>query len=97
MRLPLPATAAAAAVLLAAGPASAATWTAPATIATPHTFVSGLEAGSSANGTVVADWGFQDGIGTSRTNGVRGASLAPGAGAFGRERTLPGGPPRVVP
>jgi hypothetical protein len=97
MRLPLLATAASAAVLLAAGPASAATWTAPATISTPHTFISGLEAGSSGNGTVVADWGFQDGVGTGRTNGVRGASLAPGAGAFGGERTLPSDTLRVIP
>src|SRR3954447_5888602 len=92
----LPAVAAAAA-LVAVPPAAAATWTAPATISTPHTFVFGLEAGSSGNGSVVADWGFQDGVGTGRTNGVRGASLAPGAGAFGGERTLPNDTLRVIP
>jgi hypothetical protein len=97
MRLHLLAAATAAAALLAAAPAGAATWTPPATISTPHTFVSGLEAESSAGGTVVADWGFQDGIGTSRTNGVRGATLAPGAGAFGAERTLPTDTLRVIP
>jgi len=97
MRLRLLVPAAAAAALVAAAPAAAATWTPPATVSTPHTFVSGLEAGSSGNGTVVADWGFQDGVGTDRTNGVRGASLAPGAGAFGGERTLPGDTLRVLP
>jgi hypothetical protein len=97
MRLSLLAPAAAAAALIAAAPAAAATWTPPATISTPHTFVSGLEAGSSGNGAVVADWGFQDGVGTGRSNGVRGASLAPGATAFGGERPLPGDTLRVIP
>jgi hypothetical protein len=93
----LAAVVAAGATLVAAGPAAAATWTAPATASTPHTFISGLEAGSSGDGTVVSDWGFQDGTGTGSTPGVRGASLAPGAAAFGGERTLPGDTLRVIP
>jgi hypothetical protein len=93
---PAVAAAAAAASLLAAAPAGAATWSAPETISTPHTFVSDLETGSSANSSVVADWGFQDGVGTGATAGVRGASLAPGAAAFGGERSLPRDTLRVI-
>src|SRR4051794_19595687 len=96
---PFPALAAvaAAASLVAAAPAAAATWSAPATISTPHTFISGLEVGSTSAGAAVADWGFQDGVGTGATAGVRGASLAPGAAAFDRERTLPRDTLRVLP
>jgi hypothetical protein len=86
-----------AAVLTVAAPAAAATWSAPATVSSPHTFIDGLEAGASGDGSVVADWGFQDGVGTDRTNGARGASLAPGAAAFGPERTLPRDTLQVVP
>jgi hypothetical protein len=89
--------AAAAATLIAAGPARAATWTAPTTISAPHTFISPLQAGATGDGSVVLDWGFQDGIGNTATNGVRGASLAPGAAAFGPERTLPAATSEVVP
>ena len=96
---PFPALAAAvataAASLAAAVPAPAATWTAPATVSAPHTFICGLEAASSGNGPVVADWRFQDGIGNGGDGGARGASLAPGAAAFGGERTLPGDTLRV--
>jgi len=88
---------AAAATLAAAVPATAATWTAPATVSAPHTFISGLEAASSGNGTLVADWRFQDGVGTAAATGARGAALAPGAAAFGGERTLPGATTQVVP
>jgi hypothetical protein len=96
---PLSAIAAVAAVasLAAAGPAAAATWTAPATVSAPHTFINGLEAASSGNGTLVADWGFQDGVGNGATTGARGAALAPGAAAFGPERALPATTSEVVP
>ena len=87
----------AAASLLAAAPAGAATWSPPATVSAPHTFVSPLEAASSGNGTVVLHWGFQDGIGAGASTGVRGASLLPGAAAFGPERTLPGDTLKVAP
>ena len=93
----LAAVAGAAATLVAAAPASAATWTAPTTISAPHTFISPLEAGATGNGSVVLDWGFQDGVGNTATRGVRGASLAPGAPAFGAERTLPRDTVQVVP
>jgi hypothetical protein len=94
---PLSALAAAVATLIAAAPASAATWTAPTTISAPHTFVSPLSAAATGNGSVVLDWAFQDGVGNTATNGVRGASLAPGATAFGPERTLPRDTSQVVP
>jgi len=87
----------AAATLAAAVPATAATWTAPATVSAPHTFISGLEAASSGNGTLVADWRFQDGVGNGAATGARGAALAPGAAAFGGERTLPGATTQIVP
>ena len=93
----LAALAAAAATVIAAAPASAATWTAPTTISAPHTFISPLQASSTGNGSVVLDWAFQDGVGNTATNGVRGASLAPGATAFGPERTLPSATSQVVP
>jgi hypothetical protein len=95
--LSLAAIVAAAATLAVAGPATAATWTAPTSISTPHTFVLGLEAASTGDGSIVADWGFQDGTGTASTRGARGASLAPGAAAFGAERTLPRDTERVLP
>jgi hypothetical protein len=95
--LPVLAAAAAVTTLVAAGPAAAATWTAPATVSSPHTFIQGLEAGSTGDGSVVADWGFQDGVGNGATSGVRGAGLAPGAAAFGPERTLPSATQQVVP
>jgi hypothetical protein len=91
------AAAAAAVSLVAAAPAGAATWSAPETISTPHTFVFGLGAASSADGTVVADWGFQDGTGTGAATGVRGASLPPGGAAFGPERPLPWDTAQVIP
>ena len=94
---PALATVAAAASLLAVAPAGAATWSPPETISTPHTFVFGLEAASSNDGSVVADWGFGDGTGADATSGVRGASLPPGAGAFGAERALPPATARVIP
>jgi hypothetical protein len=96
---PIAAAASAAALTAAvlAAPAGAATWTAPATVSSPHTFVAGLEAASSGNGTIVADWGIQDGIGASATGGARGASLAPGAALFGPEHVLPADILRVVP
>jgi hypothetical protein len=96
---PFPALAAvaAAASLVAAAPAGAATWSAPETISTPHTFLFGLEAASSSDGSVVADWGIRDGTGTGATSGVRGASLPPGAAAFGGERRLPRDTARVIP
>ena len=89
--------AAAAAVLLAAAPAGAATWTPPTTVSAPHTFVSPLRAAASGNGSVVLDWGFQDGVGTGATGGARGASLLPGQSAFGPERTLPGATTQLAP
>ena len=51
----LAAVAGAAATLIAAGPASAATWTAPVSISAPRTFISPLEAGATGNGSVVLD------------------------------------------
>src|SRR3954463_16390762 len=81
----------------AAAPVAAATWSAPATVSTPHTFVFGLEAASSGDGAVVADWGFQDGVGHGAATRVRGASLALGAAAFGPERTLPRDTAQIVP
>jgi hypothetical protein len=93
----LAAVASAVGALTAAAPASAAIWSAPTTISAPHTFIDGLEAAASGDGSVVADWGFQDGVGTGATTGARGAALAPGATVFGPERTLPRDTLEVVP
>src|SRR4051812_13401609 len=86
----------AAASLLAAAPAGAATWTPPATVSAPHTFIAPLASAASANGTSILSWRFQDGVGAGATEGARGASLPPGATAFGAERTLPSGTTQVV-
>jgi hypothetical protein len=91
------ATLTATATLTAAAPASAATWTAPTSVAAPHTFVSPLRSAASGNGTALLDWRFQDGIGSGATAGARGATMLPGASAFGPERTLPGATSQVVP
>jgi hypothetical protein len=72
-------------------------WTAPVTISAPHTFVLDLEAATAGDGTVVGDWGFQDGAGNGAARGARAASLAPGAAAFGPERRLPRDVGQVVP
>src|SRR4051794_28754766 len=87
----------AAAALTAAAPAGAATWSAPATISSAHTFVLGLEAGATADGTVAADWAFQDGAGDGAATGARGASLGPGKTAFGPQRALPRDLAQLVP
>jgi hypothetical protein len=93
---PALAAAAAAASLLVAAPAGAATWTAPATVSAPHTFVSPLDQTAAGNGSAVLSWRFQDGIGTSASAGARAASLAPGATVFGPERVLPAGTTQVI-
>jgi hypothetical protein len=97
MRLRLIAPAAAAAAVLAAAPAGAATWTAPTTVSAPHTFVSPLTAATGGNGTAMLAWRFQDGIGAGATAGARGATMLPGTTAFGPERTLPGATTQLVP
>jgi hypothetical protein len=97
MRLPLLASAAAAAALLAAAPAGAATWSAPATVSAPHTFISPLRAAAGGDGTALLAWRFQDGVGAGATGGARAATMLPGASAFGPERTLPGATTQVAP
>jgi hypothetical protein len=95
----LPALAAAVAALAttAAAPAAAQTWTPPATIAAPHTFVLSLDAAASGDGTAVARWSFQDGIGNTAAPGAAGASRAPAAAAFGPQQQLPRGTTQLVP
>jgi hypothetical protein len=95
---PFPALAAVAATasLVAAAPAAAATWTPPATVSAPHTFVAPLASFSTGNGTAVLQWRFQDGVGSGAATGARGASLQPGAPAFGPERTLPSATAQMV-
>ena len=78
-------------------PAAAATWTAPATVSAPHTFVAPLEAASSGNGTARRGLALPGRRRQRRATGARGAALLPGAAAFGRERTLPGATTQVVP
>src|SRR5919199_1733602 len=94
---PPPPPAAAAAALVAAAPAGAATWSAPTTVSAPHTFVSPLRASASGNGTALLTWRFQDGVRAGATTGARGATLLPGATAFGPERTLPSATTQAVP
>jgi hypothetical protein len=88
-RLPALVAAVSAATALVPAASAAAAWTAPATMSTPHTFVTGLTAATTGTGAVVAGWGYQDGVRARATTGARGATLQPGAAAFGPERALP--------
>jgi hypothetical protein len=77
--------------LLAAGPSTAAaSWSPPATVSAPHTFVDrlALAAGPAAE---LAAWSWEDGIGRAQTAGASLAVAAPPGQPFRPQRPLPGG------
>jgi hypothetical protein len=64
-------------------------WSATQNLSSPHLFVDPVDVTSSANGTALAWWSWQDGIGATARTGWSLASHAPGATAFGAERAAP--------
>src|SRR3954447_13531833 len=77
------------ALLALAAPAQAATWTSPETVSdTPHTFAGPLSAATTGNGSIVAAWPWQQGVGETSQGGAGAAGRPPGQ-AFGPEHTAP--------
>jgi hypothetical protein len=79
-------TAAAAALALSGGAAQAATWSAPLTLSTPHTFAGPLGVATRGDGGVVTAWPWQDNVGGDAIGGWATVTRAPGSAAFGAER-----------
>jgi hypothetical protein len=77
--------AALAALAVAAAPAAGATWTAPQTVSTPHTFAGPLVTATTGRGALVAAWPWQDNVGNDARGGEAIAIRPPGAAAFGPE------------
>lgn len=89
MRPPVP-VAVAAVLVVGALPAaaSAATWSPPQDLSSPHAFVEQAALTVSGNGTALATWRWSDSTGSEGRVGVDGAARAPGAAAFGAERRI---------
>jgi hypothetical protein len=66
-------------------------WSGAQNLSSPHLFVDPVGVTASADGTALAWWSWQDGVGTSAHAGWSLASRAPGATAFGSERPAPSG------
>jgi hypothetical protein len=64
-------------------------WSATQNLSSPHLFVDPVAVTASADGTALAWWMRQDGIGTSARTGWNLASRAPGASTFGAQRAAP--------
>jgi hypothetical protein len=76
-------------LVLPTGAAADPPWSATQNLSSPHLFVDPVEVTASGDGTALAWWMRQDGIGTSARLGWNLASRAPGATAFGPERAAP--------
>ncbi len=79
---------------LAALPVSAAAappWSVPQNVSTAHVFISEPALAITGDGSALAAWRQQDGDREQTRSGERGAARAPGAAAFGAERSLPSG------
>jgi hypothetical protein len=74
------------AALALAPAAHAATWSAPQTLSSPHTFAGPLSAATRGDGAVVTAWPWQDNIGNDAIGGWATATRAPAATGFGAER-----------
>jgi hypothetical protein len=68
--------------------ASAATWSPPQDLSSPHAFVNQPGLTISGDGTALASWGWSDATGSEGRVGVDGAVRSPAAAAFGPERRL---------
>lgn len=71
-----------------ASPSHAATWSAPATLSSPATFVDNPFIGFGTSGEGLASWTYAIGIGPGASGGLRAAPRAAN-GQFGGERELP--------
>jgi hypothetical protein len=72
-------------------------WSPAQNVSAAHLFVDAPALGFAADGTGLATWLAGDRSGTTTTGEVDGAALAPGATAFGTQRTISRGPqPSVV-
>jgi hypothetical protein len=71
-----------------ASPSHAATWSAPATLSSPATFVDSPFIGFGTSGEGLASWSYTIGIGPGSSFGLRAAPRA-ATGQFGAERELP--------
>ena len=75
-----------------AGPAQAATWSAPATLSqTPHTFVGPPAVDAGATGAALVAWPWQDGTRGGATVGASFAGRGPRGAPFGAQRAAPAG------
>jgi hypothetical protein len=79
------------ALALPAGAGAQAPWSPPQNVSSPHLFVDPVAVTSSGDGTALAWWSWQDGVGASARTGSSLASRPPGAAAFGPERAAPSG------
>lgn len=79
----------AALVLLAAAPATAATWTEPQTVSSPHTLVGPVEITRAPSGSLEAWWGFSDHRGNAFVHGHAHAYHFLGETSFRTERRAP--------
>jgi hypothetical protein len=66
-------------------------WSAAQNVSAPHLFVNPVAVTASADGTALEWWSWQDGTGSAARTGSSLASRAPGAAAFGTQRTAPSG------
>jgi hypothetical protein len=64
-------------------------WSATQSLSSPHLFVDPVDVTASGDGTALAWWMWQDGIGASARTGWNLASRAPRAATFGPERAAP--------
>ncbi|HEY7622156.1 MAG TPA: hypothetical protein VH834_20465 [Solirubrobacteraceae bacterium] len=79
------------ALVLPAAAAADPPWSATQNLSSPHLFVDPVDVTSSGDGTALAWWAWQDGIGTSARSGWSLASRGPGAATFGAQRAAPSG------
>lgn len=73
---------------LLAATAAASLWSPPANVSSPHTFLDAPRLAFSGDGTALASWSWQDGLGRSMRHGTAAAGRPPG-GNFGTERRVP--------
>lgn len=63
-------------------------WSSPQDLSLAHTFTSDPTVATSAGGTTLATWRWQDGIDNAAVTGFDGAARAPGASAFTQQRVI---------
>ncbi len=79
------------ALVLPAVAAAAPPWSASQNVSSPHLFVDPVDVTASGDGTALAWWSWQDGIGANARTGSSLASRAASSATFGSERAAPSG------